>query len=245
MKVTCVIPARLSSTRLPKKVLALLHGKPLLQWVVEAAKEIPLFSEIVVATDHADVEALAQDLDVPCYLTSPECISGTERLIELKRSGKVTADIWVNWQGDEPFITQEMIGQLLQTAPDDFISIWTLRKKISDTRSIHSPDVVKVVCDEEGKALYFSRAPIPFPREGHSHFYKHIGLYAFTDEALYQISDLPPTALELSEKLEQLRFLGHGLPIRVHETFTDPLGINTPEELAMASSLVASSNQVR
>ena len=238
MKITCVIPARLMSTRLPKKMLMPLSGKPLLQWVIEAAKRVSSFDAVVVATDHPEVGAIAQTLNVPFFLTSPECLSGTDRLIELQKNGKVKSDIWVNWQGDEPFITPEMIDQLLQSIHSDEEGIWTLCKRIVDEESLRSPHIVKVVRDEKGRALYFSRSLIPHYRENNLEkiYYKHIGLYAFSNKALTQIGACAPTYLEESEKLEQLRFLSHGLSIKAHETFEDPIGIDTAKDLALASS---------
>lgn len=232
--VVCVIPARLASHRFPRKVLAPLAGKPLIQWVYEKAKTISLFDRVVLAVDAEELYEAATNFGAECFYTSIDCTSGTERLVELRETKKVAADIWVNWQADEPFITEEAIADLLQSANEPIAGIWTLKKKISQEKEILSPNVVKVVCDFSKKALYFSRSPIPY---GQKNIYKHIGLYAFSDEALGKTATLSPCALEQQERLEQLRFLYHGMPIVVHETSQEIFGIDTKEELAIAQQM--------
>lgn len=171
--------------------------------------------------------------------TNPNCQSGTERLIELHQSGKIEGDIWVNWQGDEPFISEEMIETLLQSCENPSQEIWTLKKKITDEVQIQSPDVVKVVCGSLGEALYFSRSPIPYMRDRFVEpmIYKHVGIYAFSKSALEKMAQLPPCHLEQYEKLEQLRFLYHGLKIQVHETTQEIIGIDTKQQLYLAQRL--------
>jgi 3-deoxy-manno-octulosonate cytidylyltransferase (CMP-KDO synthetase) len=174
-------------------------------------------------------------------MTSPDCPSGTDRLIELQAEGKMQGDIWVNWQGDEPFIHQEMIENLLQTT-DETYDIWSLRKEIEREEDIEDPNVVKVVTDSQDRALYFSRSPIPYDRDGLEDvtYYKHVGIYAYTTHALKQISTLSPSLLEQSEGLEQLRFLENGMNIQVHETSHETLGIDIPEDLARAMDRISS-----
>lgn len=232
--ITCVIPARLASGRFPGKVLAPLGGKPLLQWAFDKAKQVSFFDHVAIAVDSKELyEAVCQFAD-QVFLTSPDCPSGTDRLVELRQSQQLSGDIWVNWQGDEPFISEETIATLLQSIEDPAREIWTLKKKIDSPQDITSPHIVKVVCDEKGKALYFSRSPIPHSQKN---VYKHIGLYAFSDRALEKIGKLHPCQLEREERLEQLRFLYYGIPIHVHETNQEIFGIDTKEELAIAETM--------
>ncbi|NGX39828.1 MAG: 3-deoxy-manno-octulosonate cytidylyltransferase [Chlamydiae bacterium] len=235
-KILCVIPARLESSRLPRKMLADLQGKPLLQRTYESAKAVPLFDDVVVAVDCRELYDKVIAFGGRPLLTSATCASGTERLIELHGSKTLQADIWVNWQGDEPFINKEAIGELLQSCDNPEEEIWTLKRLIEKPEEIASPDVVKVVCDQKGNALYFSRSPIPhLLRE--AKVYKHVGLYGYSSSALEKIGSLTPTEIEKAESLEQLRFLYHGLSIRVHETSQNVLGVDTEEELLLAKGL--------
>jgi len=174
-------------------------------------------------------------------MTCEGCLSGTDRLIELQKTQKMQGDIWVNWQGDEPFIHKEMIGDLLQSTDQD-CDIWTLKKEIKKELDIEDPNVVKVVTDFHNKALYFSRSPIPYDRDGLDDVtcYKHIGIYAYTGKALEKISNLKESSLERSEGLEQLRFLENGMKIEVHETSFETQGIDVPEDLAKAMDRISS-----
>jgi len=241
MKIVCVIPARLASSRFPKKVLAMLGEKPMLQWVWEAASSVSLFDDVAFAIDDSETARLIDSFEGKHFMTSPDCPSGTDRLIELQTEGKMQGDIWVNWQGDEPFIHQEMIENLLQTT-DETYDIWSLRKEIEREEDIEDPNVVKVVTDSQDRALYFSRSPIPYDRDGLENvtYYKHVGIYAYTTRALKQISTLSPSLLEQSEGLEQLRFLENGMNIQVHETSHETLGIDIPEDLARAMDRISS-----
>ncbi|MBI3237099.1 MAG: 3-deoxy-manno-octulosonate cytidylyltransferase [Chlamydiales bacterium] len=238
-KIVCVIPARLNSSRFPRKILCHLLGKPLLQRVWEKAQSVDLFDQVVFAIDAEETAALIDTFQGKYIFTSPSCESGTDRLIELMQNQKVEADIWVNWQADEPFINQEMVEDLLQSSHLYDADVWTLKKKILLTEEIHNPHIPKVVCDEKGNALYFSRSPIPYHRDPSLDaptYFKHIGMYAYTKEALSKIAHSQPCELELSEKLEQLRFLHHRLSVRVHETQHEVLGIDLPEHLALAEA---------
>ncbi len=234
--VACVIPARLASTRFPRKVLAPLAGKPLLQWVWEAASHIPFFDEVLIAVDSEETAEVIESFGGRWQMTDVGHANGTERMLELFAKKEIDADIWVNWQADEPFVSEEMIGALLTTVDREGIDVWTLCTPLTDPRHIADPSVVKVVKDHRGRALYFSRAPIPFYREACSkkEYYKHCGLYAFSDQALAKIRTLPPSPLEQAEKLEQLRFLEGGLVIHVQQTPFESLGIDLPEHLAAA-----------
>ncbi len=239
-KIACVIPARLKSTRFPKKMLATLKGRPLLQWVWDSARKVPLFGEVVFAIDAEETAQLIRGFGGKFIMTSEKCTNGTERLIELLEKNLVTADIWVNWQGDEPFINEQMIRDLLQSCEDEESDVWTLKKKIVNIDEASNPQIAKVVCDHRGYALYFSRSPIPYYRDvtdsAQKNFYKHVGLYAFTPESLRKISCLQPCAVEVAEQLEQLRFLYHHLRVRVHETQYEVFGIDLPEHLALAEA---------
>lgn len=240
MKVVCVIPARLASSRFPKKVLAMLGEKPMLQWVWEAASTVDLFDDVAFAIDDLETARLIDSFEGKHFMTSPDCPSGTDRLIELQQEGKMAGDIWVNWQGDEPFIHQEMIENLLATTDQPF-DIWSLKKEIDNPEDIDDPNVVKVVTDPSDRALYFSRSPIPYDRDGLEDvtYYKHIGIYAYRDVALKQIATLSPSILEKAEGLEQLRFLENGMSLQVHETAHETVGIDIPEDLARAMDRIS------
>ncbi|MFA6263281.1 MAG: 3-deoxy-manno-octulosonate cytidylyltransferase [Candidatus Babeliales bacterium] len=246
-KIICIIPARLDSVRFPRKVIAPLKGRPLLAWVWDAVTRCTLFDEVFFAIDSHESAAVIEDFGGRYVMTSPTCKSGTDRLVELCVSGKLTADIWVNWQGDEPFVNESMVATLLQTSTQDDQDMWTLKKLITDPNDIHSSKIAKVVCDSRGQAIYFSRAPIPFFRDEHDPiklvaketYYKHVGLYAYTASALNKIAVMGKSILEDAEKLEQLRFLEHGLRIQVHETTHDVFGIDTPEDLLRAERRIA------
>ncbi len=237
MKIACIIPARLKSTRFPRKMLSMLKDKPLLEWVWNAARKVPLFDEVLFAIDSHETAQLIQTFGGRSIMTSESCANGTERLIELLEKNLIDADIWVNWQGDEPFINEQMIRDLLQS-PNDNSDLWTLKKKITNPDDATNPQIAKVVCDHEGYALYFSRSQIPYYRDATptKTFYKHVGLYAFTPASLRKISQLPLCESEDAEQLEQLRFLHHRLRVRVHETQHEVFGIDLPEHLALAEA---------
>ncbi len=239
--IACLIPARLKSTRFPRKMLESLCGKPLLQWVWEAASQVPFFNSVSFAIDAPETAALIESFGGTYHMTSPECRSGTMRLAKLHSTGKIQADIWVNWQGDEPFIHTAMIKELLQST-DDGNDIWTLKKKITSPEEISSPHFAKVVTDSRGCALYFSRSAIPYHRDitpTEDSFFKHIGIYAFSSDALAKISKMESSFLEEAEQLEQLTFLYHGLRLRVHETTHDVFGIDLPEHLSRAEAIIS------
>jgi 3-deoxy-manno-octulosonate cytidylyltransferase (CMP-KDO synthetase) len=235
-KVACIIPARLKSTRFPRKMLSSLKGKPLLQWVWEKASAVPLFDEVAIAVDAKETETLVRSFGGTCFMTSESCASGTDRLAELLAKKAVDADIWVNWQGDEPFINEQMIVDLLQSCDREESDLWTLKKKIIHREEANNPHIAKIVCDAKGFAL----SQIPFYRDvsddSKKIFYKHVGLYAFTRSALHKILKLQPCEIELAEQLEQLRFLYHNLRIRVHETEHEVFGIDLPEHLVKAET---------
>lgn len=239
-KVACIIPARLKSTRFPKKMLCMLKDKPLLQWVWESAVSVCLFDEVAFAVDAEETAQLVRSFGGKCFMTSESCLSGSDRLAELMNKRAVDADLFVNWQGDEPFICEQMILDLLQSCDKEESDLWTLKKKITRPEEVANPHIAKVVCDFQGFALYFSRSEIPFYRDeadfSKKEFYKHVGLYAYTRKALKKIFALQPCAIEAAEQLEQLRFLYNNLRIRVHETKYEVFGIDLPEHLARAEA---------
>lgn len=244
MKVAAIIPARWASTRLPGKPLADICGKPMVWRVYEQAAKAKLVDEVWVATDDKRVYDAVNALGGRILMTSPDHVSGTDRLAEA--AGTVSADIYVNVQGDEPMIPPGLIDDAV--APmlaEPGLDMSTAAKEITDPYEITDPSVVKVVMDESGHALYFSRSPIPYHRdvwEGLLYItrgscYKHIGLYVYRREFLLRFSSLPQTMLEKTEKLEQLRVLGHGGRIKVVVTGHESTGVDTREDLSKVRSL--------
>lgn len=239
MRILCVIPARLASTRLPRKPLALLQGRPIIEWTYQAASQCDFFTQVVVATDSEEVQAVVAALGAKVVMTDPTIQTGTDRVARVAQQFP-DMDVVVNLQGDEPFVTPDMLRALV--APylaGERPVMTTLANPLDKAAEYHSPAKVKVVVNLAGDALYFSRAPIPFERIPVDPFpvYHHQGMYAFTAEFLQRYAQLPQTPLELAEQLEQLRALEHGYAIRVCVTPHKTLEINTPEELAEAQQV--------
>jgi 3-deoxy-manno-octulosonate cytidylyltransferase (CMP-KDO synthetase) len=231
---TVVIPARLASTRLPQKALADLGGKPMVVRVAQRASQSNA-SEVIVATDTSEIESACKASSIQVMMTRIEHPSGTDRIAEVVTRLQLKADdLVVNVQGDEPLIPIELINQVaktLEAKPDCAIS--TAAVAISDPSEITNPNAVKVVLNQMGEALYFSRSAIPFDRT-HSApvYYRHIGIYAYRVHFLKKYSQLTPSPLEQAESLEQLRALWHGFRIAVHITSeSPPAGVDTPEDL--------------
>ncbi len=238
MKIVGIIPARYDSVRFPGKPLVDVAGKPLIQRVYEQASQVALFSDVIVATDDARIEAAVRQFGGQARMTSRAHQTGTDRLAEVART--LDADIVVNVQGDEPLIQPDMIEQAIRPLLDDTdVSIGTLKHKIMTPDELFNPNVVKVITTPQGRAIYFSRSPIPFikgkemRRDGFAafDFYRHVGLYAYRRDFLLNFTTLPQTPLELAEGLEQLRALEHGCAIHVVETRHESLGVDTPEDL--------------
>ncbi len=242
-KIVCIIPARLHSVRFPKKILAFLADQPLLAWVWQAATKVPFFDEVFFAIDAEETAFLIEQFGGKYHMTSPLCESGTDRIIELQQKKIVHADIWVNWQGDEPFINTAMIETLLQSCNQSNEECWTLKKKIDVLSQIQAKNIAKVVADKSGNALYFSRSPIPCYRDNdiNQEYYKHVGLYAFADSLIPKLATLPLGTLEQAEKLEQLRLLESGIKIRLHETNQEVMGIDTLDDLHQAELRIKNS----
>jgi len=236
MKVIAVIPARLESTRLPRKMLRQLAGKTLIERVYEGVHSSPLLHEVIVATDSEEIMQLCRQQGWNARMTSTKHRSGTERVREISDSAK--ADIYLNVQGDEPLTRAEHIAALIDLMKDPEVQVGTLKTPAS-AGDINNPNAVKVVTDSVGRALYFSRATIPFDRDGsRPSYFKHLGFYAYRKLALDRFCTLPESSLEISERLEQLRFLENGIPIQVSETPYDTVGVDTEEDLRRVEAIL-------
>ena len=233
-----VIPARLQSQRLPRKVLRDIAGRALVLRVYDAAKRSPHLSDLLIATDSEEVAAVCSAHGVPAVVTSSDHPSGTDRVWEVAQHR--SADVYVNIQGDEPLVTPGHIERLVTpflTEPDTQVSTLCIRATEDE---LPNPAVNKVVTGVDGYALYFSKYPIPFDRDGRgTPRYKHVGLYAYRKPALEAFHALPPSPLELTERLEQLRFLEHGIRIRVVETDEPTIGVDTEDDVRAVEAWLA------
>jgi 3-deoxy-manno-octulosonate cytidylyltransferase (CMP-KDO synthetase) len=242
MKITAVIPARYASTRFEGKAVADIMGKPMVQHVYERVARADLVSEVIIATDDERIATAVRAFDGRVEMTSREHATGTDRIAEV--AGRLDSDIIVNVQGDEPLIEPAMIDETIRPLIEDpAIVMSTLKTRIKNLHDFLSPNVVKVVTDWEGFALYFSRSPIPNFRDkwndlkdekfasGRLLSYKHVGLYVYRRDFLLQYAQMSPTYLELAEKLEQLRALENGYRIKVVETEHESIGVDTPADL--------------
>ncbi len=228
MKAVAIIPARLESTRLARKALRAIAGKPMVAWVYEAARASSLLEDVIVATDAEEILDFCHKRGFHARLTSKEHRSGTDRVHEVACA--VAADVYVNVQGDEPLARPEHIEALLGCFHDPSVEVSTV-KTPCQPEDVNNPNAVKVVTDLLGNALYFSRATIPFDRDGSgARYFKHLGFYAYNKAALDRFCALPESSLERSERLEQLRFLENGVAIRVAETPFDTIGVDTEED---------------
>jgi 3-deoxy-manno-octulosonate cytidylyltransferase (CMP-KDO synthetase) len=236
-KVLGVIPARLDSKRLPRKLLRDIAGKPMLYWVYRNASRSQSLSNLLVATESDEVMSYCQQEGIPVTMTGRHP-SGSDRLNEVME--RTDADIYVNIQGDEPMLRPEQLDLLLAPLLAGEAQVATLKVAV-DLAAALDPNNVKVVTDFHGRALYFSRHPIPFDRDGLGtvQHYKHIGIYGYTRNALALFHSLPQSSLETAEKLEQLRFLQNGVPILVVETLQDNIGVDTEADLARVNALFA------
>ena len=239
MRAIGVIPARWGATRFEGKVIANLLGKPVVQHVWENAKKAKTLDDLVVACDDERIIKVVEAFGGKAVYTSPNQPSGTDRLAEVVNP--LDIDIAVNIQGDEPLMKSIMIDNLVLALEDDkAVQMATMMKRIEDSSELTNSNVVKVIVDKNGYAIYFSRYAIPYNRTGESDakkkpvYYKHIGIYAFTKDFLFTFRNLPHSALENAEKLEQLRALEHGYKIKVVETKFDTIGIDRPEDLKRA-----------
>jgi 3-deoxy-manno-octulosonate cytidylyltransferase (CMP-KDO synthetase) len=237
-----IIPARYASKRLPGKPLALIRGRPMIQHVFERAIKAKALRRLVVATDDSRIRETASSFGAEVLMTSPDHQSGTDRIAEAARQLSLPPEaVVVNIQGDEPLLQPAVVDQLVETllgATD--VPMATVVNSGFGRTDFHDPGVVKAVFDASGRALYFSRAPIPHPREATQPltYYKHIGLYAFRNSFLQHFTKLPPGALEQIEKLEQLRAIEHGFPILVVSTPYDSVSVDTPLDLMKVEEML-------
>lgn len=249
-----VIPARYASSRFPAKPLALLRGKEMVLWVYDAVKASGLFDKVLIATDDLRIESVARAKGADVMMTSENLSCGTERceavLSALEAEGK-HYDVLVNVQGDEPLIEKAQLESLISLFDNPECRIATLAKRIERLQEAKDPNCVKVVM-AGSRALYFSRSVVPYPRGKREeeyleccNFFKHIGIYGFKSEVLHELVRLPMSQLELTESLEQLRWLENGYPISVAETEFESLGVDTPEDLRRINEILEQNKDIR
>lgn len=234
--VVAIIPSRYASTRLPAKPLVDLCGKPMVQHVVERARQARLVDRVIVATDHEAIASAVRAFGGEVVMTAPELPSGSDRIAAVAKT--LSADLIVNVQGDEPLIAPEMIDQAIAPLLDDpAVLSGTIVRPIDAAADVHNPNIVKAVLDQQGFALYFSRSPIPHlrdvpPESWHlrHRYYKHFGLYVYRRAFLLEYASWPATPLEISEKLEQLRILERGYRMRVAVTEHDSIPVDTASD---------------
>jgi 3-deoxy-manno-octulosonate cytidylyltransferase (CMP-KDO synthetase) len=237
LRIAAVIPARLGSTRMARKVLLPIAGRPMVEWVWRAASASGLMDPVVVATDADEVAEACRARAIPVVMTSPNCPSGSDRVREV--AGQIDADIYVNIQGDEPTLTPDFFPPLLDLFRRPGVEVSTLAVRCPP-QEFANPNAVKVVTTVDGRALYFSRATIPFDRDGigFAGYRKHLGIYAYRKAALERFAALPPSPLEKLERLEQLRLLENGISIYVADAPRDTIGVDTEEDLGRAEAML-------
>ena len=240
MKVVAIIPARLASTRLPRKMLREIAGEPLLARVYHGVRRCSLVDEVVIATDSEEILAFCEQRGFGARMTSAAHRSGTERVHEI--SSLIPSDVYLNVQGDEPLTRPEHIESLIAVMRPAEVEVGTLKTAAAEI-DIHNPSAVKVVTDRTGRALYFSRAAIPFDRDGaRPQYFKHLGFYGYRKSALDRFVSWPESGLERSERLEQLRFLDNGVSIYVGETPFDTVGVDTEEDVQRVEKILLGSS---
>ena len=237
LRIAGVIPARLSSTRLSRKVLRTIAGRPMVEWVWRAARASGLMDPVVVATDAEEVADVCRSRGILVVMTSADCPSGSDRVHQV--AGQIDADIYVNIQGDEPTLTGDFFPPLLSLFEQPQVEVSTLAVCCAPIE-FANPNAVKVVTALDGRALYFSRATIPFDRDGvgFTGYRKHLGIYAYRKAALERFAALPPSPLEKLERLEQLRLLENGIALYVADAPRDTIGVDTEEDLTRAEELL-------
>jgi 3-deoxy-manno-octulosonate cytidylyltransferase (CMP-KDO synthetase) len=233
MKVLAVIPARYASTRFPGKPLVDIHGKPMIQWVYERTQSCPSIDEVLVATDDLRIAEAVKVFGGQVVMTSPDHVSGTDRIREAVELSEIDCDIVLNVQGDEPGIDPDHLTLLIALFESD-VHIGTLVAPFREEASFKDVNKVKAVLGHKGDALYFSRQAVPFDRDGEDELggcYHHIGVYAFRKAVLLEVTGLPVSPLEKKESLEQLRWLENGYRIRAAIVDSTPIGVDTPKDL--------------
>jgi len=231
VKFIAVIPARFASVRFPGKPLATLKGKPIIQLVYEQVTGSGLFDNVIIATDDERIAEAVRNFGGSYQMTSPHHPSGSDRITEVVRD--LDCDVVFNVQGDEPLIQKEPLALLKDAFNDKEVQVASLMTTITDEAELNNPNIVKIVTGSKSDALYFSRSPIPCNRDRIQdvEYYRHIGVYAYRKQTLLDFVKLPQSSLELTEKLEQLRLLENGIPIRMIKTSYQGIGIDTPEDL--------------
>ncbi len=243
-EVIAIIPARYESSRFPGKPLAIIHGKPMFWHVMHRASLCRLISAVALATDDERIFRAAKDLGMQALMTSPDHPSGTDRVLEAARLLDAAPDsVIVNVQGDEPALSPKMLTELVSPFDDPAVQVTTLGHIISP-KEAQSPDRVKIVRAADGRALYFSRAPVPFGRGNTPEYIGHIGLYGLRMRVLEKFSALGESPLERLEKLEQLRLLEAGIPIHVALTRHRSHGVDRPEDLQTVSELMRGEHHI-
>lgn len=238
------IPARMGSTRFPGKPLALLGGKAVLQRVHEACKKSKYAQKVVILTDSLEILEFAQTIGAQAIKTSEKCKSGTERIVEALP--EIDADFIVNVQGDEPFISPKLIDDIIEANRASNSQLVTAVSRITDASALVNPNVVKALRDADGRAIYFSRSPLPYVRGeanfekwlGKSEYWRHVGIYGYSAKSIVRYANLPPCRMEQAEMLEQLRFVNAGFKFDIVETEYESIGIDTPADLAAAEEFL-------
>lgn len=248
MNAIAIIPARYSAQRFPGKPLALLNGKPMVHHVIERCVEANCFSRVIVATDDERIDWAVRSLGFETMMTSPQCASGTDRVAEVASRLNLTDEaVVINVQGDEPAVHPQSLSTLSLAFHEPSIDMATLVRTLQEAERTN-PNVVKVVLDEAGYALYFSRADIPFQRSPSTSpplRWAHLGLYGYRAQVLRRLASLAPTPLEKTESLEQLRALGHGIRIACRETSHLTHAVDRPEDVALAEAALKQLLQTR
>lgn len=249
MKVICAIPARYASSRLPGKPLAMIGNKPMIQWVYETAAKVEKIDKVVVATDHKEIYACVQNFNGHAVMTAENLSSGTDRVYEAVKNEQF--DLVINLQGDEPFVPAELLTDLISVFDNEEIVMATPIRKIEDKNEMDDPNVVKVVRDINGFALYFSRSSIPYSRGKQGKnvldsqiYFKHIGIYVYRKKCLSQITQLEQSALEKEEQLEQLRFLENGYKLFTVKTDYDSISVDTADDLEKVNKILQKRHEV-
>lgn len=237
-KIVALIPARYAASRFPGKLMQVLKGKTIIRRTFEAVQKSALFDDVVVVCDDDSIEHEIQSIGGTTFRSSREFESGSDRIAEA--AAKLEADVIVNVQGDEPFIAQEALQRLILLFSNPDVQIASLMMSIHDPEKFMNPNCVKVVVDRLNRALYFSRAPIPFLRDGGLPVsaFQHIGIYAFRKKALLEFTQMPPSPLEQSEKLENLRMLENGWAVHMVQVESVGISIDTPEDFLAAAAFL-------
>ncbi len=237
MKIIGVIPARYGSSRFPGKPLAQILGKPMIQHVFEKVKASSLIDEVVVATDHEEIQKAVHAFGGNVVMTSESHQTGSDRIAEVV--AKVEGDIFINIQGDEPLIHTETIDRLIESAKINPESVITAKTRLETQEDINDPNIVKVISNPEDTAMYFSRSPIPYNRSENDHaYFKHLGIYCYPRSVITEFVELPQSTLENVEMLEQLRLLENGYSIKVIETDYDAIGVDVPSDIQKVENIL-------